>query len=70
MLTMDRVVGDPYGATTHSDLVIRAQDLGIEVNVIHNASIINAVGANGLSLYNYGQASMIPLKLRANSQFL
>ncbi|KAJ1958482.1 diphthine synthase [Dipsacomyces acuminosporus] len=49
------VVGDPYGATTHTDLVIRAQELGIEVKSIHNASIMNAVGATGLQLYNFGQ---------------
>ncbi|KAI8320466.1 diphthine synthase [Martensiomyces pterosporus] len=49
------VVGDPYGATTHTDLVIRAHELGIQVKTIHNASIMNAVGATGLQLYNFGQ---------------
>lgn len=49
------VVGDPYGATTHADLVLRARDLGIETETIHNASVMNAVGACGLQLYNYGQ---------------
>ncbi|ODV88389.1 hypothetical protein CANCADRAFT_32998 [Tortispora caseinolytica NRRL Y-17796] len=49
------VVGDPYGATTHTDLHIRARELNIPVQVIHNASIMNAVGACGLQLYNYGQ---------------
>ena len=50
------VVGDPFGATTHSDLWLRAQSQGIRVNVIHNASIINAVGVTGLQLYRFGQA--------------
>lgn len=49
------VVGDPFGATTHSDLVLRAKQLGIPVKSIHNASIMNAVGACGLSLYKFGQ---------------
>lgn len=49
------VVGDPFGATTHSDLVIRARELGIKVEAIHNASVMNAVGACGLQLYQFGQ---------------
>ncbi|KAJ3097356.1 diphthine synthase [Phlyctochytrium planicorne] len=53
------VVGDPYGATTHTDLVIRARDLNIPVTSIHNASIMNAVGCCGLQLYNYGQTVSI-----------
>lgn len=42
-------------ATTHTDLVLRAEQLGIQVETIHNASIMNAVGVCGLSLYNFGQ---------------
>ncbi|CAM0137939.1 diphthine synthase [Umbelopsis sp. WA50703] len=53
------VVGDPYGATTHTDLVIRARELDIPVQVIHNASIMNAIGACGLQLYNFGQTISI-----------
>ncbi|EIW54052.1 Diphthine synthase [Trametes versicolor FP-101664 SS1] len=49
------VVGDPYGATTHTDIVLRARALNIPTRVIHNASIMNAVGACGLQLYNFGQ---------------
>ncbi|ODQ78748.1 hypothetical protein BABINDRAFT_162439 [Babjeviella inositovora NRRL Y-12698] len=49
------VVGDPFGATTHTDLIIRARELGIKVEAIHNASVMNAVGACGLQLYNFGQ---------------
>ncbi|GAB2286420.1 hypothetical protein Dimus_020828 [Dionaea muscipula] len=54
------VVGDPFGATTHSDLVVRAKQMGIEVNVVHNASVINAVGVCGLQLYRYGETVSIP----------
>ncbi|KAL5531948.1 DPH5 [Sanghuangporus sanghuang] len=50
------VVGDPFGATTHTDLLLRARALGIQTRVIHNASIMNSVGACGLQLYNFGQA--------------
>ncbi|KAG1830115.1 Diphthine synthase [Suillus variegatus] len=49
------VVGDPFGATTHTDLLLRARDLQIPTQIIHNASIINAVGCSGLQLYNFGQ---------------
>ncbi|KAK0226621.1 tetrapyrrole methylase [Armillaria fumosa] len=49
------VVGDPFGATTHTDIILRARALGIATRVIHNASIMNAVGACGLQLYNFGQ---------------
>ncbi|KAK9236822.1 tetrapyrrole methylase [Lipomyces kononenkoae] len=49
------VVGDPFGATTHTDLIIRARSLGIPFEAIHNASVMNAVGACGLQLYNFGQ---------------
>uniref|UniRef100_A0AC35UAU3 Diphthine methyl ester synthase n=1 Tax=Rhabditophanes sp. KR3021 TaxID=114890 RepID=A0AC35UAU3_9BILA len=49
------VVGDPFGATTHSDIYLRAVELGITVKVIHNASIMNAVGCTGLQLYNFGE---------------
>lgn len=46
-------------ATTHTDLVIRAREMNIPVKVIHNASIMNAIGACGLQLYNFGQTISI-----------
>lgn len=49
------VVGDPFGATTHTDLVLRAKKKGTPVEIIHNASVMNAVGSCGLQLYNFGQ---------------
>jgi len=49
------VVGDPFGATTHTDILLRARSLNIPTRVIHNASIMNAIGACGLQLYNFGQ---------------
>ncbi|EFJ25454.1 hypothetical protein SELMODRAFT_232025 [Selaginella moellendorffii] len=54
------VVGDPFGATTHSDLVVRARRSGVEVEVIHNASVMNAIGVCGLQLYRFGETISIP----------
>ncbi|CAH1782846.1 unnamed protein product, partial [Owenia fusiformis] len=51
--------GDPFGATTHSDLVLRSVEKGIGYRVIHNASIMNAVGCCGLQLYNFGETVSI-----------
>ncbi|KAK1594184.1 diphthine synthase [Colletotrichum navitas] len=49
------VVGDPFGATTHTDLVLRARELGIPIRTVPNASIMSGIGATGLQLYNFGQ---------------
>lgn len=49
------VVGDPFGATTHTDLVLRARELSIPIETIPNASILSAIGSTGLQLYNFGQ---------------
>jgi len=55
------IVGDPFCATTHTDMFLRAAELGIKVRIIHNASIMNAIGSCGLQLYNFGQTVSIPL---------
>ncbi|KAG5867776.1 hypothetical protein JTB14_036097 [Gonioctena quinquepunctata] len=54
------VVGDPFGATTHTDLILRAEEKGIKFQVVHNASIMNAVGCCGLQLYSFGETVSIP----------
>lgn len=54
------VIGDPFCATTHSDLQLRAIKLGIRVRAIHNASIINAVGVTGMQLYSFGHIVSVP----------
>jgi len=53
------VVGDPFGATTHSDLVLRAMEMKVPYKVVHNASIMNAVGCCGLQLYHFGETVSI-----------
>jgi len=54
------VVGDPFGATTHTDIVLRAKELNIPTQIVHNASILNAIGACGLQLYSFGETVSIP----------
>lgn len=54
------VVGDPFCATTHSDLFLRATKRGINIRTIHNASIMNAVGVTGLQVYLFGPSVSIP----------
>lgn len=39
-----------FSATTHTDLVLRAKEKGLEYRVVHNASIMNAVGCCGLQV--------------------
>lgn len=54
------VVGDPVCATTHTDIMLRAFELDIKVELIHNASVMGAAGCCGLQLYNFGQTISIP----------
>ncbi|KAK6638814.1 hypothetical protein RUM43_007083 [Polyplax serrata] len=54
------VIGDPFGATTHTDIILRAKERNISYEVIHNASILNAVGCCGLQLYSFGETVSIP----------
>ncbi|ADM12631.1 diphthine synthase [Encephalitozoon intestinalis ATCC 50506] len=54
------VVGSPLFATTHTDIIIRAKEKGIRVEVIHNASIINVLGCCGLYSYTFGKVVSIP----------
>jgi len=54
------VVGDPFAATTHMDLLMRANKLGIKTQIVHNTSIISAVGVTGLQVYKFGKTTSIP----------
>ena len=44
------VGGDPLSATTHTDLILRAVELNIPYKIVHNASIMNAIGSCGLQV--------------------
>ncbi|MBW2986506.1 diphthine synthase [Candidatus Woesearchaeota archaeon] len=54
------VVGDPFGATTHMDLLMRAKKAGIKTQIVHNASILSAIGVTGLQVYKFGKTTSIP----------
>lgn len=59
--------GDTMASTTHVDLRIRAQDLGIETKLIHGASITSAVfGLSGLQNYRFGKSVSIPFPYVSN----
>ena len=53
--------GDTMVSTTHVDLRLRAEKLGIETRLIHGASIASAVsGLTGLQNYRFGKSTSIP----------
>ena len=54
------VVGDPFCATTHTDLYLRCVKEGVAINIVHNASIVNAMGCCGLQVYRFGEIVSIP----------
>ena len=54
------IIGDVFGATTHISLWKQAVEEGITVEIIHNASILTAVGETGLELYKFGKVTSIP----------
>jgi diphthine synthase len=53
------VGGDPMVATTHQDLVHRARQKGVDVQVVHNASIYSAVTETGLQAYKFGRTATV-----------
>ena len=54
------VSGDPFVATTHLDLRLRATKMGIPVEVINAPSIVTvAPGAVGLQNYKFGKSATI-----------
>lgn len=55
------VMGDPFSATTHVELRIRARKEGISVSIVHGASALTAVpGLLGLQHYKFGRTTTIP----------
>lgn len=55
------VVGDPFSATTHVELRIRARKQGIPVTIVHGASALTAVpGLLGLQHYKFGRTTTLP----------
>ncbi|NJL43942.1 MAG: diphthine synthase [Nitrosarchaeum sp.] len=56
------VVGDCFGATTHAVILAEARRKGVQVRVLHGASILTAVGVTGLELYKFGKVTSIPFR--------
>src|SRR3989338_4650911 len=51
------IIGDPVSATTHIELFKQAKENKIEVKILHNASILTAIGITGLQLYKFGKTT-------------
>jgi len=54
------VMGDPLSATTHTEIILRAEKIKVEAKVIHSVSIFNAISETGLQLYKFGKTASIP----------
>lgn len=54
------IVGDSMSATTHIELFRLAKEKKVPVKVIHNASVLTAIGITGLQLYKFGKTTSIP----------
>ncbi|PIN87635.1 diphthine synthase [Candidatus Woesearchaeota archaeon CG10_big_fil_rev_8_21_14_0_10_32_24] len=54
------VIGDPFSATTHTAIFKMAKENDVNVEVIHNSSILTAIGQTGLQLYKFGKTTSIP----------
>ena len=53
--------GDTMASTTHVDLRIRANNIGIPTKLIHGSSITSAIfGLSGLQNYRFGKSVSIP----------
>jgi diphthine synthase len=53
------VGGDPLIATTHTDLLLRAREKGINTKIIHNTSIYSAIADTGLQMYKFGKSATV-----------
>lgn len=58
--TVFLVSGDPLTATTHYDIKHRAQQRGIDVNVVHAPSIFTSIAETGLNVYKFGRTVTLP----------
>ena len=54
------IIGDPLVATTHADLLLRAEKLNVKTRVYHNVSIANFITRTGLQFYKFGKITSIP----------
>lgn len=54
------IVGDIFSATTHTDIWMRARELGIKTRLIHGPGIFSGISETGLQLYKFGKTTSIP----------
>ncbi len=54
------VLGDPLIATTHTDLLLRAKKMGVDVKIYNNVSIGTFITRTGLQFYKFGKITSIP----------
>ncbi|MBM3228385.1 diphthine synthase [Candidatus Pacearchaeota archaeon] len=54
------VYGSPLMATTHTAILEEAKKLGVDIEIIHNASVFDAIAETGLHLYGFGKIASIP----------
>lgn len=54
------VYGSPLTATTHISLIQEAKKQNVKCEVIHNASIFDAVAETGLQIYKFGKITSMP----------
>jgi diphthine synthase len=63
------IEGSALVQTTHLALLQEAKKLKIKTKIIHNASIISAVGETGLHVQKFGQYVTIPFPERTKGKF-
>ena len=54
------IYGSPLTATTHISLIQELKKEKIKYEVIHNASILDALTVTGLQIYKFGKISSMP----------
>jgi diphthine synthase len=54
------VSGDPLVATTHTDIILRANKMGVKTKIYHASSIYSAIAETGLHIYRFGKTTSIP----------
>ena len=59
--------GDPLFATTHLSLISDCREHGVEFEIIHAPSIINAILRTGLSPYKFGRIVTISKNFKSDS---
>ena len=65
------IVGDPLQATTHVDLQLQANVMGVTCKVMHGISITTILsGAIGLSNYKFGRSTTLTYHMEVGSQHL